>query len=118
VAVQVTVVMPTGKQVPEAGEHTTDWIAQLSLPEGVVYITKPHVSLGPGVVKLMLLGQVTLGFCVSLTVTVNEQLAELLDASLTVHETVVTPLLNVDPEAGVQTGVPTPEQLSVTVGAG
>src|SRR5205085_4006096 len=35
VAVQVTVVIPTGKQVPEAGLHTTDWMPQLSLPEGV-----------------------------------------------------------------------------------
>jgi hypothetical protein len=36
VAVQVTVVIPTGKQVPDAGVHTTDCIAQLSLPDGVV----------------------------------------------------------------------------------
>jgi len=115
--VQVTVVIPTGKQVPDAGEHTTDWIAQLSLPLGVEYVTTPQASFVPGVVKLMLLGQVTDGFCVSLTVTVNEQLAELFDASLTVHETVVVPLVNVEPDAGLQTGVPTPEQLSLTVGA-
>jgi hypothetical protein len=115
--VQVTVVMPTGKQVPEDGEHTTDCIAQLSLPLGVEYVTTPQASFVPGVVKLMLLGQVTDGFWVSLTVTVNEQLAVLLDASLTVHETVVVPLLKVVPEAGVHVGVPTPEQLSLTVGA-
>ena len=55
------------------------------------------------------------GACVSLTVTVKEQLAELLDASLTVQLTVVVPLLKVEPDAGVQTGVPTPGQLSVAV---
>ena len=55
------------------------------------------------------------GACVSLTITVKEQLAELLDASLTVQLTVVVPLLKVEPDAGVQTGVPTPGQLSVAV---
>jgi hypothetical protein len=51
-------------------------------------------------------------------VTVNEQLALLLEASVTVHVTVVLPTWNVDPEAGEQVGVPTPGQLSLTVGGG
>jgi len=55
---------------------------------------------------------------VSLTVTVNEQLAGLPDESLTVQFTVVVPFANVEPDAGVQTGVPTPEQLSVAVAFG
>jgi len=55
------------------------------------------------------------GGVVSLTVTVNEQFAELLDASLTVQLTVVVPFAKVEPDAGVQTGVPTPGQLSVAV---
>ena len=50
-----------------------------------------------------------------MTVTVNVQLAELPDASLTVHVTVVVPVGNVEPEAGVHDGVPTPGQLSVAV---
>ena len=58
------------------------------------------------------------GACVSLTVTVNEQLAGLPDASLTVQVTVVTPFANVEPEPGEQMGVPTPEQLSVAVAFG
>jgi hypothetical protein len=66
----------------------------------------------------MLPGQVTVGFSVSLTVTVNVQLAGLLDASVTLHVTVVTPFWNVVPEAGVHTGVPTPGQLSVAVAFG
>jgi hypothetical protein len=52
-----------------------------------------------------------------LTVTVNMQVFELPDASTTVHVTVVTPLAKADPLAGRQLGVPTPEQLSLTVGA-
>lgn len=63
----------------------------------------------------MLVGQVTVGFCVSFTVTVKVQLAGLLEASLTVHITVVVPLGKVDPDDGEHTGVPTPVQLSVAV---
>jgi hypothetical protein len=117
VTVHVTVVIPTGKQNPDAGLHTTGFgpSGQLSLPAGVAYVTTPHGSLNPGVVNVMLAGHVTVGFCVSLTVTVNVQLAVLLEASLTVQETVVTPFWKVVPDAGVQTGVPTPGQLSVAV---
>jgi hypothetical protein len=60
-------------------------------------------------------GQVIVGGVVSLTVTVNEQLAGLPDASLTVQLTVVVPFANVEPEAGVHDGVPTSGQLSVAV---
>jgi hypothetical protein len=36
VAVHVTVVVPTGKQVPDAGKHTTEGEGQLSVALGVV----------------------------------------------------------------------------------
>jgi hypothetical protein len=48
---------------------------------------------------------------------VNEQELALPAASLTVQVTVVVPTGNDEPEGGVQTGVPTPAQLSETVGA-
>jgi hypothetical protein len=51
------------------------------------------------------------------TVTVNEQLAVLLEASVTEQLTVVTPTAKLEPDAGAQVGEPTPEQLSETVGA-
>ena len=51
----------------------------------------------------MFAGHVIAGACVSFTVTVNEHIAVLLDASVAVHVTVVTPLLNVDPLAGTHT---------------
>lgn len=64
VAVQVTVVMPTGKHIPEAGVQLTGLgpSGQLSVAPGVMYVTTAHGSLFPGVVTVMLEGQVTLGF--------------------------------------------------------
>ena len=53
----------------------------------------------------------------SLTVTVKLQLAELPDASVTLHATVVVPFANVDPDGGTQEGAPTPGQLLLTAGA-
>src|SRR5215475_11890914 len=66
----------------------------------------------------MLAGQVIVGACVSLTVTVKLQVAVFggVAASLTVHVTVVTPFANAVPEAGRHVTVPTPGQLSVGVG--
>ena len=51
----------------------------------------------------MFAGHVIAGACVSFTVTVNEHIAVLLEASVAVQLTVVTPFWNVDPEAGVHT---------------
>jgi hypothetical protein len=56
------------------------------------------------------------GGCVSLTVTVNEQLAGLPEASLTEQFTVVVPLGKDAPDDGVQVTAPTPEQLSEATG--
>ena len=64
----------------------------------------------------MLAGQVIVGDCVSLTVTVKVQLPALLEASVTEHVTVFTPFGKAAPEAGVQVTAPTPGQLSVAVG--
>jgi hypothetical protein len=60
-------------------------------------------------------GQVTNGASSSLTVTVKEQLPELVAESVAVQVTVVMPLGNVAPDGGVQTGVIEPSQLSVAV---
>ena len=56
------------------------------------------------------------GACVSFTVTVNEQVDELPDASVTEQFTVVTPFGKVEPLTGEQLGAPTPGQLSLAVG--
>jgi len=60
-------------------------------------------------------GQVTTGATPSLTVTVNEQLAVLVAESVAVQVTVVIPFGKVVPDAGVQTGVIAPSQLSAAV---
>ncbi len=62
----------------------------------------------------MFAGQVITGFSVSVTVTVNEQVDVLPDASVAVLVTVVVPFGNVEPDAGLETTV-TPGQLSVAV---
>ena len=56
--------------------------------------------------------QAMAGFSLSATVTVNVQLSLLPDASVATDLTVVVPLLNVEPDEGVDTRV-TPGQLSV-----
>src|SRR5262245_15739517 len=65
----------------------------------------------------MFAGQVIEGACRSFTVTAKLQLELFDDASLTEQVTVVVPFANEEPEAGVQVGLPTPGQLSLTVGA-
>ena len=66
---------------------------------------------------VMFAGQLKTGATVSFTLTVNVQLEELAAASLTVHVTVLVPSGNVEPDGGVHTGVPTPGQLSLTLGS-
>jgi len=79
VAVQVTVVVPTGMQVPDGGVHTTVTPGQLSLAVAVKFTTWHAWLAGTQtalfVTAVMFAGQVTWGGCVSLTVTLNEQLA-------------------------------------------
>ena len=58
----------------------------------------------------MFAGHTTVGACVSVTVTVNEQLGP----AVVVQLTVVVPTGKLDPEAGVHVTVP---QLPVVVGA-
>jgi hypothetical protein len=69
------------------------------------------------VLALIFAGQAPkVGFCVSLTVTVNEQPAGLPAASLTEQLTIVTPFGKLEPLGGIQVTVPTAEQLSEAIG--
>jgi len=107
VAVHVTVVAPTGNVEPDAGTHTTVAPGQLSEAVGVVkFTTAEHC---PGVLPVvMFAGHVTVGACVSLTVTVNEHIVFGSTEFDAVHVTVVVPIANVEPDAGTH----------VTVGSG
>ena len=51
----------------------------------------------------------------SLTVTVNVQIALFADASFTLQVTVFVPLGKAEPDGGLQAGTPTPGQLSLAV---
>jgi hypothetical protein len=87
----------------------------LSVAVGVVYVTTAeHCPAAVG--RTMFAGQLMVGAVVSFTVTVNVQVAVLFAASVAVHVTVVVPFWNVDPDAGVQTTVGVPPQVSVAVG--
>ena len=116
VAVEVTVVVPFGNAVPDGGFDTTTTPGQLSAAVTVKVVTEEH-AFG-SVAFTMFAGHVTVGGCVSFTVTVNEQVVVFggVAASLTVHVTVVTPFGNTAPDAGLHVTVPTPGQLSVAVG--
>jgi hypothetical protein len=120
VAVQVTVVVPTGRTEPLGGVHTEVTPGQLSDTVGAGKVTVALLEIGQvcAATAVTFAGQVIVGGCVSLTVIVNEQLAVLPEASLTLHVTVVVPAGKNTPLAGEQTGTPTPGQLSETVGAG
>ena len=63
----------------------------------------------------MFAGHVTVGACVSLTVTVKVHVPVFIAASVAVHVTVVVPMANVEPDAGTHATV-APGQLSAAVG--
>ena len=106
VAVQVTVVVPTANVEPLAGTHIAVAPGQLSAGVGVVYVT----GIGTLLVVLMLAGQVIVGGCVSVTVTVKLQLGPV----VVLQVTVVVPFGNVDPDEGAHVTVP---QVPVVDGA-
>jgi hypothetical protein len=116
VAVQETVVVPIGKNEPDAGEQTTAVLPeQLSAVVGVAKLTfAPHCPASFETVTFE--GHVIDGAWVSLTVTVKVQVVVLSSESLAVHVTVVVPTAKVEPDAGEQTTVVSPPQLSVAVG--
>ena len=114
VAVHVTVVTPIGNVDPDAGTHTTVAPGQLSTAAGVVKVATPeHWPAVFGCV--MFAGHVTVGACVSLTVTVKEHVEFGGTEFAAVHVTVVVPITNVDPEAGTHVTVGTGHPVAVGV---
>src|SRR5262252_5457219 len=108
VAVQWTVLVPSGKALPEGGVHTV--VTPLPVAPGAnvtVALTLP----GSGWVT-MLLGQLMVGGAA--TVMVKLQLTELLAASVAVQSTMFVPMGKALPEGGVHTVV---TQLPVATGA-
>ena len=111
----IVVVVLLAKVEPGAGPAICVMPAteQLSLAEGMLQLAVLAQAL-----NRIFDGQAIVGFCVSFTVTVNEQAAVLPPASVTLKVFVVTPTGNVDPLARPAICVVTePEQLSVPTGA-
>src|ERR1022692_306967 len=119
VALQVTVVVPSVKFVPEAGEQggvmaPSMLSVAVAAGEGTVF---PEAVV---VVVVMSEGTVTTGAVVSTSVTVTlKDLEPVLPcASVALQVTVVVPSVKFVPEAGEQGGVMAPSMLSVAVAAG
>ena len=118
VALQLTVVVPTGKLLPEAGvQATVKPVGQLSVAVGGVKVTvAAQVPFG-AMTFVIFDGQApSTGNWASLIVTVKVHGADILpEASVALQLTVVVPTAKLLPEAGVQATVAF-GQLSVTVG--
>ncbi len=102
------------KNEPEAGTHATVEPGQLSDTTGAAKVTAAPHWFG-AFPTVTFAGQVTVGFCVSLTVTVNEHEPVLPDASVAVHVTEVVPCGKNEPDGGEHVTVE-PGQLSDAVG--
>ena len=108
VVTEFTVVVPTGKNDPDAGVETT-FAEQLSFVLTLKFILVPQAN--GSVFTIISAGQLICGASLSVTFTLNEQLEVLPDASVAIEETRVVPTGNIEPEGGIDTKVTA--QLSV-----
>src|SRR5439155_1042791 len=113
VAVQWTVVGPSGKVDPLAGVQVTGRDPSTTSLAVAVKVNAAPVAAVASTVALA--GTVTKGPVVSVTVTVNEAAPLLPLASAAVQLTVVAPSGNVDPLAGVQVAARGPSTTSLAV---
>src|SRR5437773_3200319 len=112
-AVHVTVVLPSAKVLPLAGEQVT-----LSLPSTMSLAVAVKVTVAPAALVASAVigaGQLTVGAVVSRTVTANEQVLVLCATSKTVQVTVVLPRAKVLPLAGEQVTLSAPSTMSLAV---
>jgi hypothetical protein len=113
VAVQLTVVAPSGTVDPLAGvQVTARGPSTTSLADAVKLNAAPVAAVASTVAFA---GTVTTGPIVSATVTVNDAIPVLPLVSVAVQFTVVAPSGNVDPLAGVQLTTTAPSTTSLAV---
>ena len=119
VAVQTTVLVPTGKELPEAGTQVNvTFGSRLSETVGGGKSTG-MVAAVPQSKTTWLLGQVMEGGVVSrVTRTKNVQVVRLVQSSVAVQVTVVLPRGNRLPDGGEQVTATLKSALSVAVGVG
>lgn len=111
VAVEVTVVLPTGKNEPEAGVVTKAAV-QLSVAVTEKVTVAPHAPEGAFVVISD--GQLMTGAWLSITITLNEHVATFPEPSVAVYVTTLVPFGKIAPGATLLVKVNV--QLSVAVG--
>jgi len=117
VTVYPTVVVPRGKDAPDASPVVRATVAplQLSHVEGAEYVTvAAHETAG--VTVLISAGQVIEGSCWSWTVILKLHVAVLPAASVAVYTTEYTPMVRLLPLLGPLRVDDTPAQLSAAVG--
>jgi hypothetical protein len=114
IAVQITIVLPAGKTLPDEGWQMLVAPGQLSLTTGA---NVTWAEQAPGAVgTTSAVGHCSTGASPSITETWNWHCATLPDASCAAHVTIVTPRLKTLPLAGEHATV-APEQLSLTMAA-
>jgi hypothetical protein len=102
-AEQLTVVIPTWKTLPEAGEQVVWTVPDTASVALAVYVT---VAWFPGpAVTVMFAGTVNAGGVVSWTLIVNDEDPGVPRLSVAVQVTVVVvPSANIEPDTGAQFG--------------
>src|SRR5262245_46231002 len=101
-------VVPTGNLSPElSGEQVA--VSGPSTLSIAVTVNVSTFPVGSVVASVMLLGTVTTGFVVSCTVTLNDAVDVLPALSAALQVTTVLAIGNVEPEAGVQPKLASPE---------
>ena len=120
VAVQVTVVVPSEKNVPDAGEQVTaTFVSALSEAVGGGHDTAAVVADAPQSQTIRLVGHWMTGGVVSrATVTVKVQTADSRQELVARQVTVVVPRMKLAPDGGEQVTTALVGQLPVVVGAG
>jgi hypothetical protein len=112
-AEHVTVVVPIGNAEPDAGVHVTGRGPSMASVAVAVNVATAPAPLVASTTRFA--GSVSAGPAASVTVTVNKPDAELPCRSLAEHATVVVPIGNVLPEAGVQVTGTAPSIASIAV---
>lgn len=114
-AVQLTIVLPSGKVEPDGGADTG--VMEPSTESAAEAVYETGAPPGPVASAVMSAGKVSTGSVVSWTITSKVPKVVLPVASCEVQETVSVPIENVDPDGGVQLTGRGPSTRSVAVGA-
>ena len=114
-AEQLTVVTPSGKVAPDAGEHVGVKAPAIKSVADAENVTTAPAALAAS--ATMFAGMVTMGGVVSATTTLNVPVAKFPDESVAVHVTGVVPIGNVLPDALVQVTATAPSASSLAVTA-